>query len=375
MAKPLVHFPHNYNYVSRAVMYSWLNKHLKLGLPEPVVERDFQPLSVEEMTVWDAEHPQPPKGRPYERTLVRWITDDSQKQMTALVPKDADSLAKWREVAGGAIDIMIGRQLPAAGTVKVIERKKEEHPDWVLVKQLIQNSAEHEEVPSLLLRPNAWNERLVVWVTREGKQGLFDAEGQPKPAVAKLLAAGVAVLGIDLFEQGEFTLDGRPIAHARVAGDSSKGWAKSAGFTLGYNYSVFAKRVHDILTVVAAAKEQLKAREVDLVGLDGAGHWVAAARAQAGSAIARAVVDTAGFRFAQVAALSDPDLWPGGAKYLDLPGVLSLSAPGPLWLSDAGAEAAPVLRAAYQSAGSPANLTVYRDPTGQADAAMAWLLH
>ena len=35
-------FPHNYNYVSRAVMYSWFNKHLKLGLKEPIVEEDYQ---------------------------------------------------------------------------------------------------------------------------------------------------------------------------------------------------------------------------------------------------------------------------------------------------------------------------------------------
>ena len=60
MAKPLVQFPHNYNYVSRAVMYHWFNKHLKLGLAEPIVEEDFRPLSVAEMSVWDAAHP----GRP-----------------------------------------------------------------------------------------------------------------------------------------------------------------------------------------------------------------------------------------------------------------------------------------------------------------------
>ena len=59
MARPLVQFKHNYNYVSRAVMYQWFNKHLKLGFQEPIVEEDFEPLSVEEMTVWDEEHPKP----------------------------------------------------------------------------------------------------------------------------------------------------------------------------------------------------------------------------------------------------------------------------------------------------------------------------
>ena len=45
MLKPLVHFEHNYNYVSRAAMYGWFNKQFKLGLPEPVVEEDYQRLT------------------------------------------------------------------------------------------------------------------------------------------------------------------------------------------------------------------------------------------------------------------------------------------------------------------------------------------
>ena len=71
MAKPLLQFPHNYNYVSRAVMYQWFNKHLQLGLDEPVVEEDYRPLSTAEMSVWDAQHPAPPGGDEFERGLLR----------------------------------------------------------------------------------------------------------------------------------------------------------------------------------------------------------------------------------------------------------------------------------------------------------------
>lgn len=86
MAKPLPQFPHNYNYVSRAVMYAWFNKHLKLGLEEPIVEEDFRPLSVAEMSVWDARHPTPPSGCDFERSLLQRMTDDSRRQMEALCP-------------------------------------------------------------------------------------------------------------------------------------------------------------------------------------------------------------------------------------------------------------------------------------------------
>ena len=41
-AKAFPQFGHNYNSVSRTVMYGWLNRHLGLGFPEPAVERDYR---------------------------------------------------------------------------------------------------------------------------------------------------------------------------------------------------------------------------------------------------------------------------------------------------------------------------------------------
>src|SRR5919108_699085 len=42
MARAFPQFKHNYNQVSREVMYNWFNKHLRLGQPEPVVEKPFE---------------------------------------------------------------------------------------------------------------------------------------------------------------------------------------------------------------------------------------------------------------------------------------------------------------------------------------------
>ena len=64
-------FGHNYNYVSRAACYSWLNQHLKLGLKEPIVEEDYKRLSNAEMSVWDDQHPKPESGPETERKLLR----------------------------------------------------------------------------------------------------------------------------------------------------------------------------------------------------------------------------------------------------------------------------------------------------------------
>ena len=57
MAKCFPQFQHNYNQVSREVMYNWFNKHLKLGLPEPVARQPFVPVPPKELSVFDDQHP------------------------------------------------------------------------------------------------------------------------------------------------------------------------------------------------------------------------------------------------------------------------------------------------------------------------------
>src|SRR5205085_5253794 len=59
MAKCFPQFDHNYNQVSREVMYNWFNKHLKLGLTETVEEKPFKPVPPKDLSVYDADHPRP----------------------------------------------------------------------------------------------------------------------------------------------------------------------------------------------------------------------------------------------------------------------------------------------------------------------------
>ena len=219
---------------------------------------------------------------------------------------------------------------------------------------LLRCNAAGEEVPALVLLPKPWNKRAVVWVSPRGKQSLLSSETRSKlrSPIERLLEAGTAVVGIDLFGQGEFTPDGKPMSRNRLNRGAGGTWASSACYTYGYNYPLAAERVHDILSAISFVRHSLKAEKVDLVGLSGAGHWVALARAQAGAQIDRAVIDTAGFRFAKLTAIDDPDFLPGGAKYLDLPGILALSAPCPLWLAGEGHAGPPVVAAAYRAAGA-----------------------
>jgi len=380
MLKPLIHFGHNYNYVSRAVMYGWLNTHLKLGLPEPVIEPDLTPLTIAEASVWDAAHPKPANGEDYERTLLAAIARESDRQIAELTPKDPASLAKYREVIGGAVDALIGRGLPSPGEVAGEVVGERDAGGYRERRLLIRYKPSGEELPAILLLPGHsppedFARRAVVWVTGRGKQSLFDSAGGPPAAVRQLLAAGVAVLGVDLLAQGEFLANEQtPVMARRVENPRD-----FAGYTHGYNHPLFAQRVHDVLSAIAFLRDGAgtgQVTRIDLIGADGGGAIAAAARAQAGDAVASAAIDTEGFRFAKVGALNDPSFLPGAVKYGDVPALLALGAPRRLWLAGENRAVAPLVAAAYRAAGAPQQVTIA--PAGRARsssaAAVRWII-
>jgi dienelactone hydrolase len=339
-----VHFPHNYNAVSRMAMYSLFNRHLKLGHADPVIEEDFEPLTPAEFAVWDAEHPVPASGVEPEVALLKRLAEASDRQMSAL------STAKRREVVAGALDVMIGRRVPPGSAIEREKVDKQDRGGYWQFKDLIRFKPGKEELPVVTFHPKAraWNGKVLIWADGAGKSALFGADGSPRAEVRKLVDAGWAVLGADLLLQGEFTADGRsPERQPKVANNR-----EYAGFTYGYNAPLFAKRVHDLLTLISfIANDEHGPKEIALLGTNGAGPLAAAARAQAGGAVARAVVDTAGFRFAKLTHYLHADFLPGALKYGDLPGILAQSAPHALWLAGEGGRVPEAVAAAY--AGSP----------------------
>jgi len=237
---------------------------------------------------------------------------------------------------------------------------------------LLRNSEHGQELPTLFLQPKAWNKQVVIWIDEAGKAGLYDTDGGLKAEIRKLLAGGASVAGIDLLYQGEFLLAGEgPVKNRKV--NTSRQYA---GFTYGYNHPLFAQRVHDVLSLITFVKNhEQQPDRIDLVGLDGAGAWVAASCAQAGDAVSRAVVDTAGFRFGKLNDFADANFLPGSVRYGDLPGMLALAAPRPLLLAGEGKEAPAVVRSAYAAAGKAQGVTIFSGgEEGEPMAAAEWLL-
>jgi len=313
------HFQHNYNAVSRCAFYGVLNKHFKLGFKEPVIERDYSRLKREELTVWDAQHPAPKAADPdFERKLLRWFHDDAQGQLAT----ESSDRGNWQKTVGAALEVVLGRTLAEAGEVEWDMLKKSDRGAWLEMSGLLRNKTHGEELPVVFCHPKDWNGTTVVWLGENGKSTLYTGDSL-QADVQKLVDSGVTVLGVDLLYQGEFLADGKPLTQTgRV-----KNTRESAVYTFGYNHSVFAQRVHDVLSVVRFIKtNERPSKQLAVVGLEGAGPIVAAARAVSGDAIQRAVVDTQGFRFGKVLDIHDPNFLPGGAKYGDVPGMLSVAA-------------------------------------------------
>src|SRR5437879_9132359 len=88
-AKCWPQFGHNYNQVSREMMYGWFNKHLGLGQPEPIAEKPFVPVPPRDLSVFDSDHPRP-KDEADVTGVRKWLTEASDKQMAALAPGSAE---------------------------------------------------------------------------------------------------------------------------------------------------------------------------------------------------------------------------------------------------------------------------------------------
>ena len=324
----LTQFGHNYNAVSRRAMYQWFNTHLDLGLEEPILERPFGYHAQDDLTVWNDAHPQPEGGEAFERQLLQGWRQDTVDQLMDLARDDMPELRKTLRVGFRHI---IGRTLNEVGSTTWDLKDKYREGDVLIMTGLVNAPERRESLPVTFLYPDDWNRTTTIWPMVAGKAGLFTKDGAIKPVVEELVASGRCVVGLDLIHQGEFRPDGSALTQApRVANTR-----EFAGYTLGYNHSVFAQRTHDLLTLIdfVTTFEKSASKRVELIGVEGAGAWVAAAISQAGDAVDAAAIDLAGFRFIDIADIRDPLLLPGASKYSGAPAMVGIAQTPAIWLT------------------------------------------
>lgn len=333
-------FPHNYNQVSRELMYNVINKNFKLGLAEPVVEKPFVPVPPKELYVWDAAHPLPADAADAATLRQTWkkLSDAELNHMIASDPLE------YRRIMTTALRVMLGDEWPVQA--EVIEGSKKEtktetytletglltRPDDGSFKVIGNPAAkgaaasaaparDHSAMPYAFIVPKDWNGETVIWEHPAGKLTLMTEAGKPIAPAQRILDAKFAVLCGDLFLTGEYIPDG----HGK---DANRPVDKTyAGQTFGYNRTVLAERVHDILTLVAFAKSR-DSKFVHQVAWEGAGIWALLAKGAARENILRSAIDLNGFDFDSIKSVNDENFLPGALKYGGVASFISLCRAG-----------------------------------------------
>ena len=151
---------------------------------------------------------------------------------------------------------------------------------------------------------------------------MFDGEGKPVKAVMEMLEAGTSVVGVDLFGQGEFLANGKTQDSARVV----KNPREFAGYSFAYNHTLFARRVHDVMSLISwvSGFEEEKPQEVMVVAVGGIEPIALAALSQI-NGVKSITLENNRFRFADLKSYRDPNFLPGAVKYGDLPALMKLS--------------------------------------------------
>lgn len=320
-------FKHNYNAFNRRDMYAWVNRHFKLGHAEPIIERDYKPLSREELTVWGEGHPKPSGeqvGDAHEWALMKTMWGDTQKQMKAL----EGNREKYEEVVGGAWASLIGRTFGETGEVKHSLSKKVSVGDYLVMSGVLSVDAHGEEIPVVSVYPKTWNKQVVVWLTQDGKQGVLEKDGRPIAQVAQLVAQGYTVVGVDLLMQGEFVNGMNSVQKARMVGQGQGNrQVKEAVYTYCYNYPLVVKRAHDLLSVIRFVKDdEHQAEKIHVVGGDGeVSPVVGLAMSQVPAGVVNRVgLRVEGFKFADLKAHDDVRFLPGAVKYGGMKALLGM---------------------------------------------------
>jgi hypothetical protein len=356
-------FPHNYNQTSRNAVYAFMARWL-LGLDDPQRTREGEqtPEKPEDLLTFTAEHPAP-AGVKTPAQLEAALIDVKSRQLDDLAPRHDP--AEWeaaRDLLRTGLRIRVGLVNPPPAELSSREVRSTRRDGLAIVHHLVGRKATGEQIPVVLLEPEAPSGRLTVIQTDRGKAGLVTPRGRPTPLVRALLDRGQTVVGFDPFLVGE-AFDPEAPAGRRP---------ETVHFET-YNPTPAADRMQDLATVLAWARARPGVLTINLVG---GGHSAALTLlARPGlEGVGRIAVDLDGFDDGDGFAAVEPGLdLPGALQFGGLKAAAALTAPAPLRIARAGPRFdASWPEAAYALADAPDQLRLDADAPAPADIA-AWI--
>lgn len=347
-------FGHNYNQVSREAMYRFMNRHLQLGLDaEQITERPVRTLTPAELTVFNQAHPAPSAGPDAERSVLRhW---QLASRIRALDPQvvAAEGMQKARAIVLPALQSMVLHPAQATPRLEWSSEAPVRRQQRLWRRgQIVGGGHDMSGVPIALseIREDALTTqdrpvRIRIDLKQDGLRFLNDssaAEGTRTSAEPTICSGTVMVsLAWPAGQAGSGALaTNRMVDNGREA----------AGYTFGYNRTLFARRVSRLLHLLKYLNHRYPQADVE-IHADAATTPVAiVARALTPGAIGlRGQLN--GFRFGNVEGFRDPGFFPGAAKYGDVDAFLALRSDGPVTIQGESAATMPLSAAAWRQAG------------------------
>lgn len=347
-AKAYPQFGHNYNLVARTMMYEWMKKYLELDANVSTEEKDFQPLTVEEMSVF-SEGVTLPEDKVSPEELLAYLIKENQSRYRKMIPDSKEKMDQYKEEIGAAARVILCQGVPEGSLIESQAGEPVAITENIFhVKGLVKRTDSGEQVPfSFLMPAEGFQGSVVIWLEDEGKSCLFENDEKLRPEIQELVEKGNAVLSIDLYLTGEW-LSEKPLEEMYPMSENY------FGYTSCFNRPILSSRVNDIMTVIAGLYKLDFVYEINLVGRGKAGVAALLARSLAGNYITRTITDVEGFQFEKVKSSTDELFLPGALRYGGIGGFGALIAPAYVVLagteSISESELDP-LDKAYQAAG------------------------
>jgi hypothetical protein len=270
-----------------------------------------------------------------------------------LVPASAEDLERFRSVVGGALEVLVHTSLARVAPVASRELAALSSDQ----RELALSPADGRgEIAATLLAPREPNGLACVALSSAGRSAFLDPSTPQGSAVREALERGVTVL-LPAVLLGEAEARGEALS---LPVDPER-HAHYAGYTLGYNRSLLAERVRDVLAAITYARSLEGITEVVLWGEDRAGTRALLAAALAPSEVTRVLAD-AERDFDAIESLADPELLPGALRFGGLGAFAGLCASSKLMLASRSAPF-PATKACYAAAGASGSLRAESRPS------------
>jgi len=305
--------PHNYNRQSREEVYKFFAKKSFATTPDDLKDYGLSIRGLQSLvSLWNRKLP--PHAVDQAGLIRSWI-EEAERQTEELRPTDGATLAAAQEAFRERLGLALMAEMPAADELLIEETEPLANGKILLLSR----DGRGDRVPALLLKPRLAKAAVAptLIVHPEGLAWVLSSSESREGLVQGLLARGGVVMGLDAFQTG------RSKTTAEVTGENDRG----TRFFTTFNRTDDANRVQDILTAIAALRQQTGQEAVNLVGMGQAGVWSLFARALADSHVAL-TADLAQFDPTADAEYVNHFFVPGIRRAGDFRGVAALLAGG-----------------------------------------------